>query len=203
MLPWFPAAATPPVLSSWTKIDPSSTGVFADTTNGVVVNAVTSSSVITGLVVAAPIVPFTLTAHLSGAISPTQYRQWGVLVGDGTQFEHFGQVVINGVQIVPQSNVIGAWTNSTTSAADRFPPSTANTMFGFDGWYRIQYDGANLKFSISGSGTPNTFNPIYSEVYNAFLSSAPTQIGFMANNGTAASGPTMLVELVYWNVTTP
>jgi hypothetical protein len=203
MLPWFPAASTPPALSSWTLIDPSGTGVFADTTNGVVAHAVTASSVITGLVVAAPGAPFTLTAHLTGAISPQQYRQWGVLVGDGTKFEHFGQVAIGGVSLVPQSNMIGAWTNSSTSTADRLAPSAANILFGFDGWYRIQYDGANLIFSISASGTPSTFNAIYSEAYNAFLSTAPTQIGFMANNGTAASGPTMLVELVYWKVTTP
>jgi hypothetical protein len=198
LFPWNPSPSQPPALASWTQVNPTSTGAFANVTAGVTASVTSSSQALTILQIAAPGVPFTLTTRVQYvAIGANFLQEVALAVGDGTKYEASGPLWFNAALEV----FLSSWTNS-----GNFNANFAGTPFqtqndGNNLWWRLQYDGTNLIYSYSGSGTTGTWVQYASHSATTWLATAPTVIGWGVNNDGVST--TTLSNLVYWQVTTP
>ncbi len=199
LLPWMPTASPPPALSNWTQLNPGGASVFADVTGGIAITSTGALNQQNAILIAAPGAAFTFTGHITGACNHVNFVNYGITISDGTKYEPFAVVSVSGAN----QYVVAAWTNSTSSTTDRLSPIG---MLGIanDVWLRVIYDGTLLKFSLSPTGTEGTFREVYSESKTAFLSTAPTQLGFVVNSGGTAGGNVACTAIAnYYKVTTP
>ena len=209
LLPWNPTASTPPTLSNWTQINPTSAASFADATNGVVMTLPNgdSGTHLTALTVAAPGpagTAFTLTVKVIGLAQGSNYiLVFPTVVSDGTKYETSGaNWNCSGGCSFNVFNTTTKWASPTSYTTNYGTPflmwSDAFTL-----WYQVQYTGTggNLIYSYSHSGAAGTFITYETHSATSYLTVAPATIGFgMAPN---ASTKPLLLELVYWSVTTP
>ena len=204
LFPWNPTPSTPPVLASWTQVNGSGSSSFTNTTNGVLVTPGTTSETINGIVIAAPGLPgtaFTLTTRIQFLCNggAATFYPLATLVSDGTRFESFGPIYLSSVL-----NWLTSKWNSDVSYNSNFSNGDIGPAPGPDpnnAFWQLQYTGllGNFIYSFSESGTAGTFVTVETHSATAFLTVAPTVMGFGVNpNGTSCP-----VNLVYWNVTTP
>jgi hypothetical protein len=203
MLPWMPTAATPPALSNWTQINPSTSATFSDVTNGVTVQGGTSTNDLALLIKNAPGVAFTATSKIVFACPGGNFQEIIALaVSDGTKYEVTGPIYVNASLVT----FLGKWNTSTSFNSDYTNTPFVMINDGNSAFFRVQYNGTNLIYSFSGSGAEGTYVQYESHSATTFLGSAPTKIGFGQNQNTSGTGPNSgrcMSELVYWSVTTP
>jgi hypothetical protein len=200
--PSAPAASAPPTLAAggWSFINTSSAGSDKDVTGGVLLNSVTGND-IKQLTLPTPGVSgsaFTMTAHITTLIhDPLQTS--GVVVGVA------GDAKIHVAEYGPTTSGpayrVSDWNSSTSFAATvvNYTQGGLQTV-----WWRIKYTGTggNLIFSISPTGNDDaSFMVIYTVAASAFLSTAPTRIGFFAYS--QVTGNPVIAVLDYWFVTQP
>ena len=77
------------------------------------------------------------------------------------------------------SRVVSPTSTSTSELSTGTVPDIATTTFASSVWVylQIQYDGTNLKYSVSPSGVAGSFQQAYTETAAAFLAAAPTHVG--------------------------
>ena len=202
-LPWNPPPSPPPVVSSWTQVNPTSSGTFVDVRNGVAVASHSTTNNLTLLTKAVPTSPgtaFTLTTKINFCAYGANYHEFIALaIGDGTKYEVSGPIFYNGGLSVFMTK----WNSSTSFASDYAGTPFATVGMGNESWFRLVYTGTggSLSYQFSGSGSENTWTTYETHTATNFLAANPTVIGFGQNsNGASLPG---LTNLVYWTVTTP
>lgn len=202
-IPFWPTIVAPPTIAggTWTQIDNGGTATFADITGGISITAPSANADLKAVVRAPGAgAAFTLTAKVMSSCSLNNFRQWGVVVSDGTKYEVFGgsSNSTNTTWIAQ----VGAWTNNTTATTPRYSGTAAADTYPnlTEVFFRVVYDGTNLAYQFSPIGTSGTFYQLYTEVANTFLA-APSKIGYYVDNQTATH--TCQADLVHWNVTNP
>jgi hypothetical protein len=166
-----------------------------------------SGTHLTALTVAAPGpagTAFTLTVKVIGLAQGSNYiLVFPTVVSDGTKYETSGA----------NWNCSGlcSW-NFDITTQKWASPTSVSTNYGtpflmwsdaFTLWYQVQYTGTggNLIYSYSPSGAAGTFITYETHSATSYFTAAPATIGFgMAPN---TSTKPLLLELVYWSVTTP
>ena len=198
LMPWNPAPSAPPALSNWTQINGGGNGQFADVTNGVLINSVSGNNN-KMLWLAAPSVPFTLTAHQNNICqAPSNYvPEYGLFLGDtGSKVVNFGFRGQTGPDVT-------YWNDPTTpsgfsSIPFNGPPLTQPT----DIWQRIKYDGTAFYFQVSGTGADSaSWVTVFQAAANTFLATAPAKIGFYTYS--QVTNLPCVSTLNYWSVTQP
>ncbi len=169
------------------------------TTGGIAITSTAALNQQNAILIAAPGAAFTFTGHITGACNHVNFVNYGITISDGTKYEPFAVVSVSAAS----QYVVAAWTNSTSGTTDRLSPIGMMTLSN-DVWLRVIYDGTLLKFSLSPTGTESTFRQVYSESKTAFLTTAPTQLGFSVNSGGTAGGNVACTAVAnYYKVTTP
>lgn len=197
LLPWNPAASTPPTLSSWTPVDGYGTGVSADVTGGVLAQSAaacpSSYGCFHGLSVPAPSGAWTLTAHQNSNCATSGPEAGLFLTDTGTRALWYG---LKGNLV---SHVTSWYSPFLWNVDTEFP-----TAFGqvSDVWQQIQYDGTNFTLKLSATGSDFAYQPAQGILSaSAWLQSAPAKVGFYVY--TSQNGAACQSTLNYWKLTQP
>jgi len=146
------------------------------------------------LVQTAPSTPYTFEAliyvNLSGAAGAVRFQPGMAFYESATgKFEVWGP---NSIGTSNYSVWLNQWSNTTTIASTAFN----NTYdMSVPALFKIQNDGTNLKYYSSPDGV--NFIQQFSELKNAFFTTAPNQVGFCIDNNTGASA----IDVDYWRRT--
>lgn len=198
LMPWNPAPSTPPTLSNWTEINGGGNGLFADVTNGVLINSVSGNNNKV-LWLPAPSQPFTITAHQNAICqAPSNYvPEYGLFLGDtGTKSIMFGFRGFTG----PDVNY---WNDPSTSSGFSSQPYSGTPLAQpTDFWQRIKYDGTNFYFQLSGTGADTaSWVTVFQAAANTFLTTAPAKMGFYTYS--QVTNQPCVSTLNYWYVSEP
>jgi hypothetical protein len=203
LLPWNPAASTPPTLSSWTQINTGGNGVFADVTGGVLVDSVSGNN-IKGLYVATPGASgsaFTITGHVNGTC-PTTDTEYGLLIGDSSA-NYISWSCKNGNAGTGLGTCYNHVLHTNNTGVPQSAPFLGNPIFTPDpGWLRMKYDGTNISFQVSATGAnTQSWLELFTEAAASGLAANPSRIGIFSYP-SAGSGH-CINTLGYWLVTQP
>lgn len=134
---------------------------------------------------AVPTAPYTFVAAVSyiNVVNSTQSNGGtGMFFTDGTKLESIG------VQSLNSANngklMVTKWTNTTTFSSNPVVSAQETTLNQYI-YFKLQNDSTNIIFSSSMDGV--SYVTQFSEAKGAFLSTAPTKVGFCVDNSTGAS----------------
>lgn len=199
LLPWQPISqAPPPALANWTEVNGGANGQFADVRGGILINSVAGNTLKYTMLPTpgAAGSAFTVTAHFSGQCAVNGYPGYGLIVGDGGTNIRFWKYTTSNMNASAGALEVEHWASATTWVSAPYYNQTAGATG--DTWLRVKYDGANLTYWASPTGTDDA---TFVQFFGEGLGFVPSKIGFAATS--QSTGVPCVSVLGFWNPAQP
>ncbi len=150
----------------------------------------------------APATPWTVTAYVIPSITTPTTSTLFPISGIALRESGTGKIYNFAVQITRTASDytatridISHWASATS-----FGASDGDWVFGFQGqagiWLKVGDDGTNLSYAISSDGV--NFSTLTTIARGAYFSSAPDQVGILANTNDSAAN--VITTVLSWRV---